>query len=77
MTGRKFQITIKTSRPITRFERWLHANCKGAWNVKLIDISEDLLQKTFAVTFDLASDAKAFRNILPAGTETGPANLAA
>ena len=77
MREKKHRIMIKTSRPISRFERWLQANCEGGWNVKLIDVSEDLLQKTYAVTFDLPTDARAFRNVLPAGTEAAQANLAA
>lgn len=68
MSTKKFRIAFRSTRPIGQIEDWLSKNCEGDWDVRLIDIADDLRYKALSVYFQIEEDARRFRQVLPAKT---------
>ena len=56
-----FMVGLRTARPVEIIEKWLLANCRGHWHVRLDDIAADLSHKHLIVAFEVAADRALFR----------------
>ncbi len=61
MPGLQYTTRISTVRRITIIEDWLDQNIRGAWDVKLEDVSEDMEKKTYILMFENEADRAFFR----------------
>jgi len=55
-----FDVICKTSGSLNSIEDWLDDNCKESWDLVLLNLGEDMTQKSIKVIFTLFSDKTKF-----------------
>ncbi|MDA0306834.1 MAG: hypothetical protein O3B76_11215 [Proteobacteria bacterium] len=55
-----FDVICKTSGSLNSIEDWLDDNCKEAWDLVLLNLGEDMTEKSIKVIFTLFSDKTKF-----------------
>jgi hypothetical protein len=61
MAAAKYVSRFTTAGHLAVIEQWLKSHARGVWSFKLESVSDDLVQKTYSLTFDQASDRLQFR----------------
>ena len=67
MTKYRFGVLYTTDEPVEDIEAWLDGNCRGAWNVELEGLDDDLVKKHFRVVFEHETDKDAFSKMVAGG----------
>lgn len=55
-----FDVVCKTSGSLNSIEDWLDDNCQGDWELVLLNLGEDMSQKSIKVIFSLHPDKDQF-----------------
>ncbi len=55
-----FNVICRTSGSLNSIENWLDDNCKEAWDLVLLNLGEDMTEKSIKVIFTLFSDKTKF-----------------